>query len=59
LAIGYEKKVTGREHHNGAEIRNAAGEVLARSEGVFIAVDRKRLEEKLARNSSASGADAP
>jgi uncharacterized protein (TIGR00369 family) len=59
LAVGFEKNVTGREHHNGAEIRDAAGEVLARSEGVFVAVDRKRLEEKLRRNSSASGADAP
>jgi uncharacterized protein (TIGR00369 family) len=59
LAVGFEKSVTGREHHNGAEIRNQAGEVLARSEGVFIAVDRKRLEEKLRRNSSASAGDAP
>jgi acyl-coenzyme A thioesterase PaaI-like protein len=59
LAVGFEKQVNGREHHNWAEIRNAAGEVLARSEGVFVAVDRKRLEEKLRRNSSASAADVP
>ena len=49
LAVGFEKSVNGREHHNGAEIRDQGGAVLARSEGVFIAVDRKRLEEKLAR----------
>ena len=48
-AVGYEISVNGREHHNGAEIRNAASEVLARCEGVFVAVDRKKLEEKLAR----------
>ncbi len=55
LAVGFEKNVTGREHHNGAEIRNAVGEVLARSEGVFIAVDRKRLEEKLKRRDAIHG----
>lgn len=49
LAVGFEKKVDGREHHNAAEIRSQSGEVLARSEGVFIAVDRATLEEKLAR----------
>lgn len=49
LAVGLESRVVGREHHNLAEIRNAGGEVLARGEGIFIAVDRKRLEEKLGR----------
>jgi uncharacterized protein (TIGR00369 family) len=49
LAVGFEKNVSGREHHNGAEIRSRAGEVLARGEGVFIAIDRNKLEEKLAR----------
>jgi acyl-coenzyme A thioesterase PaaI-like protein len=49
LAVGFEKKVDGREHHNAAEIRNRAGEVLARAEGVFVAVDRKKMEEKLGR----------
>ena len=48
MAVGYEKNVNGREHHNGAEIRNSAGELLARGEGVFIAVNREKLEEKLA-----------
>src|SRR5437016_2971101 len=36
--IGFERKVDGRKHTNAAEIVNAAGEVLARSEGLFIAV---------------------
>jgi uncharacterized protein (TIGR00369 family) len=42
-AIGWEQKVNGRVHINAAEIRNAAGEVLARSHGVFIAIDPKRM----------------
>jgi uncharacterized protein (TIGR00369 family) len=46
-AIGFEKNVQGRKHHNAAEIRNAAGEVLARSEGLFIAVDPEKIRAKL------------
>ena len=45
--IGLEKSVHGRKHHNAAEIRNAAGEVLARSEGLFIAVDPEKIKAKL------------
>ncbi len=49
--VGWEEKVEGRAHTNAAEIRDASGQVLARSRGVFIAVDAKRmfrehLEEK-------------
>src|SRR6266851_1451010 len=36
---GREQQVNGREHTNIAEITNDKGEVLARSIGVFIAVD--------------------
>jgi uncharacterized protein (TIGR00369 family) len=46
-AVGYERQVEGREHHNSAEIRNLAGEVLATSEGVFIAMDLDRIKAKL------------
>src|SRR5437868_5226211 len=38
-----EVKVKGRKHINMAEILNEKGEVLARSEGVFIAIDPKRM----------------
>src|SRR3954465_5762624 len=38
-AVGRESTVRGRKHYNVAEIRNEAGEVLARSKGIFIAVD--------------------
>lgn len=41
--VGWEEKVNGRVHINGAEIRNSKGDVLARSRGVFIAVDPKRM----------------
>jgi len=40
---GWEERVNGREHYNVAEIRNEAGEVLARSTGKFIAVDPERM----------------
>ena len=40
---GWEEKVEGRAHTNVAEIRNTAGEVLARSRGVFIAIDPKQM----------------
>jgi len=42
-----EVRVRGRKHINEAEILNEKGEVLARSEGLFIAVDPERLMAKL------------
>jgi len=36
---GREQQVNGREHTNIAEITNEKGEVLARSTGVFVAID--------------------
>ena len=41
--VGWEEKVKGRVHINGAEIRNLEGGVLARSRGVFVAVDAGRM----------------
>jgi uncharacterized protein (TIGR00369 family) len=49
VAVGYEKSVEGRKHLNAAEIRNEAGEVLARCEGLFIAVDAAKMFEKFVR----------
>jgi uncharacterized protein (TIGR00369 family) len=43
-----EVRVRGRKHTNMAEILNEKDEVLARSEGLFIAVDPQRLMAKLA-----------
>lgn len=37
--VGREKRVRGREHTNLAEIQDERGTVLARSRGVFVAVD--------------------
>ena len=38
-----EVKVTGRKHINMAEILNEKGEVLARSQGLFIAIDPNKM----------------
>jgi uncharacterized protein (TIGR00369 family) len=43
-----EIQVTGRKHINSAEILNEKGEVLARSQGLFIAIDPDRMFAKLA-----------
>ena len=43
-----EVKVQGRKHINMAEILNEKGEVLARSEGVFIAIDPHRMFTRFA-----------
>jgi uncharacterized protein (TIGR00369 family) len=43
VAVGWEKSVRGRRHINLAEIRNPAGQVLARSQATFIAVDAHRM----------------
>ena len=45
--IGMERRVSGREHHNAAEIRNEKGEVLSRSEGLFIAIDPEQMMAKM------------
>lgn len=41
-----EVKVKGRKHINKAEILNEKGEVLARAEGVFIAIDPHKMFAK-------------
>jgi hypothetical protein len=38
--------VRGRKHINMAEILNHKGEVLARSKGLFIAIDPKKMFAK-------------
>jgi len=40
---GWEQKVEGREHTNVAHITNENGEILARSTGVFVAVDIAKM----------------
>ena len=39
----WEVKVKGRQHINTAEILNQKGEVLARSRGLFIAIDAQKM----------------
>jgi len=46
VAEGWELRVRGRRHVNAAELRNAKGEVLARSRGVFIAIDPHKVFAK-------------
>jgi len=50
---GWGVKREGRKHWNAAEIRNQSGEVLARSTGLFIAIDTERAKAALARISTA------
>ena len=45
-AIGRPVKQEGRKHFNAAEIRTAEGAVLARSEGLFIAIDAAEMFRK-------------
>src|SRR5580765_6597777 len=40
---GREISVEGRQHINAAEILNEKGEILARSRGVFIAIDPEKM----------------
>jgi uncharacterized protein (TIGR00369 family) len=42
----YEVRVRGRKHTNVAEIRDDKGELLARSTGLFIAIDPERMFAK-------------
>jgi uncharacterized protein (TIGR00369 family) len=53
-AVGQERTVRGRKHFNIAEIRNQAGEVLARSKGIFIAVDASKMFAKFVNNGAKS-----
>ena len=46
IAVGFEQSVEGRRHTNVAEIRNEQGEVLARSTGVFVAIDPEKMFAK-------------
>ena len=46
--VSSEVRVRGRRHINQAEILNETGEVLARSRGVFIAIDPRRMFAKFA-----------
>ncbi len=46
IAEGRTRSVRGRVHHNVAEIRNEAGEVLARSTGKFVAIDAAKMFAK-------------
>jgi uncharacterized protein (TIGR00369 family) len=43
---GRELQVEGRQHINTAEIVNEKGEVLARSKGIFIAIDPEKMFTK-------------
>ncbi len=48
IVEGREQEVQGRRHFNVAEIRDEQGTVLARSQGVFIAVDPELMKAKFA-----------
>jgi acyl-CoA thioesterase FadM len=48
IVEGKEQDIQGRRHFNTAEIRDEQGTVLARSQGVFIAVDPEQMKAKFA-----------
>ncbi len=54
--VAREQQVAGRRHVNVAEISNEKGEVLARSTGTFIAVDPKRILDRLAKSADSKAA---
>ena len=43
IAEGWQRGGSGRVHVNVAELRSAEGEILARSEGTFIAIDPQKM----------------
>jgi uncharacterized protein (TIGR00369 family) len=43
VVVGWEERVNGRVHINAAEIRSKAGDLLASSRGVFIAIDPHQM----------------
>ncbi|MHB8302833.1 MAG: PaaI family thioesterase [Acidobacteriaceae bacterium] len=45
-AVGWPVKVEGRKHFHAGEIRTLSGDVLARSEGLFIAIDPVEMFRK-------------
>ena len=56
--VGFEKSLEGRKHRNAAEIRDEFGQVLARGEGLFIAIDAEKMFQKLADHSARSRTEA-
>jgi acyl-coenzyme A thioesterase PaaI-like protein len=55
IVEGRERSVRGRKHVNVAEIMNDKGEVLARSRGLFIAIDPARMFAKHLRPGERTG----
>ena len=45
-AVGWPVKIQGRKHFHAAEIRALDGTVLARSQGIFIAIDPVEMFRK-------------
>ena len=57
IAEGRQRSSSGRVHVNVAEVRNLEGEILARSEGTFIAIDpQKKMFSKHMKRSDGWGA---
>jgi uncharacterized protein (TIGR00369 family) len=46
VAVGWPVSEHGRKHRNAAEVRTLDGEVLTRSEGLFISIDPVAMFEK-------------
>ena len=59
VAEGRERYVRGRVHVNLGEIRNARGEVLARSQGKFIAIDAEKMFRRFVKRAADGTASVP
>jgi uncharacterized protein (TIGR00369 family) len=57
-AVGWPVKVEGRKHFHAGEIRTLDGVVLARSEGLFIAIDPMKMFEQYRDRLGAAGKNA-
>lgn len=55
LVEGLERSMRGRKHVNSAEIRDGEGATLARSRGVFIAIDPARMFAKYLEKTAEAG----
>jgi uncharacterized protein (TIGR00369 family) len=56
IVEGWQRSISGRVHVNMAELRSLEGEILARSEGTFIAIDPQKMFSKHMKRSDSWGA---
>lgn len=58
-ALGWHVSQNGRKHFHAGEIRSMNGDVLARSEGLFIAIDPAEMFRKYRKRAPIAGTSGP